>query len=217
MQDSAWIAATLAGDKGAFANIVIGHQRAVYNLAYRLLGDRDEAADAAQEAFLRAYAQLATYDAQRPFAAWLLAITAHHCLDLLRKRRPGRVECAAAELKADESPGPEEVALGRERQSEVRALLDLLPPGHRLVIVLRYWYDMPCEEIARVSGLSVSAVKTRLHRARALLASSFEGHTPTTRPAAARSHQAATPHDASGGEDDRALWRSAQIALAASR
>lgn len=217
MQESAWIAATLAGDTSAFANIVNAYQRAVYNLAYRMLGNAEEAADAAQEAFIRAYTQLGRYDDSRAFAGWLFSIAAHYCIDVLRKRRSGQLDLAMLDVKIDDAPGPEEEALVDERRSEVRALLDQLPTPYRIVVVLRYWYDMPCEEIAQVSGLTVSAVKTRLHRARALLVQAAEGGSKTSQPLAIQSQDPATSPDLRIGENRGALQRSAQAALRAPR
>lgn len=81
------IAAAQRGDKAAFAQIVAEFQTPVYNLAYRMLGNRNDAEDAAQETFLRAYAQLKTYDPGQSFGTWLLSVAAHYCIDRLRRRK----------------------------------------------------------------------------------------------------------------------------------
>ena len=78
----------VAGDERAFAELVTRYQTAVYNLAYRMLGDAGEAEDAAQEVFLRIYRRLATYDADHRFSTWVLSIASHYCIDLLRRKRP---------------------------------------------------------------------------------------------------------------------------------
>ena len=81
------IAQARSGDQAAFGELVRTHQNAVYNLSYRMLGERGEAEDAAQETFFRAYAHLDRYDLDRPFRTWLLSIASNHCIDRLRKRR----------------------------------------------------------------------------------------------------------------------------------
>src|SRR5512134_1033169 len=81
------VALVMTGDQDAFAELVEEYQRAVYNLAYRMLGEAREAEDAAQEAFLRAYQHIDRYDADRPFKTWLLSIASNYCIDRIRKRR----------------------------------------------------------------------------------------------------------------------------------
>jgi RNA polymerase sigma-70 factor (ECF subfamily) len=173
MEERVWVERAQHGDQTAFAHLVEVYQGPVYNLAYRMLGSAQDAEDAAQETFLRAYVQFDTYQPERRFASWLLAIAAHYCIDQLRRRR-------FTWLPLDDLPfldwiggreaEPEGAALQREERDQVRQLLDHLPPNYRLVIVLRYWYDLSCQEIADVAGLTESAVKTRLYRAREMMA-----------------------------------------------
>jgi len=82
-----WLAQALKGDSDAFAQLAETYQKSVYNLCYRMLGDPDEAEDAAQETFLRAYRNLKHYDRQRLLSTWLLSIAAHYCIDQIRRRR----------------------------------------------------------------------------------------------------------------------------------
>ena len=88
-EEQAWIQRAQAGDQEAFACLVEAYQIAVYNLAYRMLGNAVEAEDAAQETFIRVYTRLDTYDSERKFSSWLLAIASHYCIDRLRQRRLG--------------------------------------------------------------------------------------------------------------------------------
>ena len=171
-EEKVWIQRALIGDQEAFACLVGAYQTAVYSLAHRMLGNATEAEDAAQETFIRAYTRLKTYDSERKFSSWLLAIASHHCIDLLRKRRVGW-------LSLDELPPwrwlssgsrPEEVVMRSEERGEVRQLLDKLPPQYRAVVVLRYWHDLSYREIAEVTETTESAVKSTLHRARRMLA-----------------------------------------------
>ncbi len=170
-----WARAALHGDQEAFGNLVNTHQHAVYNLAYRLLGNAQEAEDAAQEAFLRAYANLDRYDADRPFKTWLLSIASNHCIDRLRKRRLTWLSIEDEALPPhpalySSEPGPEESYANSERSALIQALLDRIPPDYRAVVVLRYWFDMSYEEIATTLHTSESAIKSRLFRARQTLA-----------------------------------------------
>ena len=146
-----------------------------------MLGDAAEAEDAAQETFLRAYTRLASYDVHRPFKTWLFSIASHHCIDRLRKRRltwlslDEPLPADAAPALADQSPGPEEQTARGEQTALIQQHLARLSPEDRAVIVMRYWYDFSYEEIAEATHATVSAVKSRLHRARLSLADRMAG------------------------------------------
>jgi len=167
-----WVERILAGDQQAFTSLVEAYKVPVYNLAYRMLGNADEAEDAAQETFLRVYTRLKTYDPNRKLSSWILAITSHYCIDRLRRRRYIWLSLDDV-LPWKWFPGPqvdpEEEAEAQEQHDEIQTLLQELPPHYRLVIALRYWYDLSYEEIAEATGATVSAVKSRLHRARLML------------------------------------------------
>jgi RNA polymerase sigma-70 factor (ECF subfamily) len=192
-----WIRMARAGDQSAFGRLVMAYQTPVYNLAYRMLGNAAEAEEAAQETFLRAYTHLRSYDPQRRFRSWLLSIASHYCIDRLRRRRitwlPLEDEIAVASdsttrLSSSQSeptkvsltsgsPNPEAVVAEREREAYIQRLLAGLSPTDRAAITLRYWNDCSYEEIAETLNLTVSAVKSRLHRARRALAETMEGET----------------------------------------
>lgn len=158
----------LQGDEEAFASLVDRYQGPVYNLCYRMLGDSNEAEEAAQETFLRAYLGIKSYDRAKSFSTWLLSIAAHYCIDRLRRRKMTLVpfETLPYEEIADPLPGPESLLNFHEQQQQVRALLDVLNPTDRAIVVMYYWQDMSNNEIAQALNLTVSAVKSRLHRAR---------------------------------------------------
>ncbi|HEB65409.1 MAG TPA: sigma-70 family RNA polymerase sigma factor [Chloroflexi bacterium] len=165
------------GDDGAFTQLVEAYQVPVYRLCYRMLGGNvHDAEDAAQETFLRAYKALRRYDSKRSFATWLLSIAAHHCIDITRKRRMRLVslETFTGQILPDSNPLPEKVVFQNERQREVQALLSALSPTDRAAVVLYYWYDYSYQEIAEALSLTVSAVKSRLHRARKRLAEAWQ-------------------------------------------
>jgi len=176
-QESLWVAQARQGNQDAFAMLVAAYQVPVYNLAYRMLGSVADAEDATQETFLRVYTRFDTYDSSRKFASWILSIASHHCVDRLRRRRENTLsmeEIMAWRWVPDERPRPEERVVARESSHEMRRVLDVLPSQYRLVIVLRYWYDMSYEEIADVTESTTSAVKSRLHRARQVVAAMLQ-------------------------------------------
>jgi RNA polymerase sigma-70 factor (ECF subfamily) len=161
-----------AGNEVAFTHLVETFQTPVYNLCYRMLGNAQEAEDAAQESFLRAYKKLGSFDIKRSFATWLLSIAAHYCIDLIRRRRFNLV--SIEELSKphipDHSLGIETQVQNREREEKVRALLDYLNPIDKAAIVLYYWYDLSYREICDTLSISESALKSRLFRARKTMA-----------------------------------------------
>lgn len=177
-----WLRRARDGDANAFATIVQAYQKPVYNLCYRTLGDRNEAEDATQETFLRAYTNLHRYDLDRRFLTWILSIASNHCIDRLRRRRQGWVSLDESEGDGgDEQPlserlasdrlgktidSPHQQAERRETSEQIQRLLNRLTPDYRTPLVLLYWYDLSYEEIAATLNLSVPAVKSRLHRAR---------------------------------------------------
>jgi RNA polymerase sigma-70 factor (ECF subfamily) len=170
-EELGWIDQALGGDRSAFTQLMHRYAGAVYNLAYRMLGSAEDAEDASQEIFLRAYTRLASFDRNRRFSTWLLTIGSNYCIDRLRRRRFSwlTLDDATFELPSAE-PGPERSALSGERRAIVRRALQALPDNYRAITVLRYWNDLSYAEIAQVTGLTESTIKTRLHRARHMLA-----------------------------------------------
>jgi RNA polymerase sigma-70 factor (ECF subfamily) len=164
------------GNQEAFTRLVEIYQRPVYNLCYRMLGDANEAEDASQETFLRVYKNIKRYDHKRPFSTWLLSIAAHHCIDQIRKRHLVVVSMDAIPYldPPDTSPGPETSFRLLEDQKKVEVLLKSLNPQDRAAVVMYYWYDFSYEEIAHGLSITVSAVKSRLHRARLILAQTWQ-------------------------------------------
>jgi len=151
----------------AFDDWVHRFQTDVFNVAYRMLGDAQDAEDAVQETFLKAYRSFQPYDAQRPPGPWLKKIAANVCLDRLSRRQP---------LPLDEEypfsssePGPEWQSLARERNRRVRDALLSLPPRYRMVIELRHFQELSYAEMAEELGRPLSDIKFDLFRARQVL------------------------------------------------
>jgi len=172
-QEALWIRRAQHGDDKAFENLVETYQRPVFSLCYRMLGNSSDAEDAAQESFIRAYRNLKRYDPNRSFATWLLSIASHYCIDCMRKRRLPTVSTDALpeEIIPDHNtPNPERELRNQEKESLVQDLMKDLKPVDRAAVVLRYWHEYSEAEIAEALGLTVSAVKSRLYRARKTLA-----------------------------------------------
>lgn len=168
-EETIWIEQARDGDQRAFGKLVRAYQKPVFNLTYRMLGNAQEAEDAAQEAFLRAYSNLHQYQSQHKFSTWLFAIANHHCIDRLRKRRVTLVSIddnPVLENLTEETPLPEQQALMREQSVEMQTLLQELAPEYRMPLILRYWEEYSYEEIATTMEITVAAVKSRLFRAR---------------------------------------------------
>jgi len=159
-----------AGDHDAFAEIVNGHQQAVFNVAYRLLGNVADAEDSAQEAFIRAYQFLGTFDLERPIAPWLKRIAANVCLNRLEGQRAFSVLDDELAPLPDPNAGPEALSVARHRDERIRFELSRLPPRYRAVIELRHFQDLSYEEIASELKRPLSDIKSDLFRARKLLA-----------------------------------------------
>jgi RNA polymerase sigma-70 factor (ECF subfamily) len=176
-QEGIWVNEARAGNKQSFGRLVEAYQRPVYNLTYRLLGNPQEAEEAAQETFLRAYARLRQYDGGHKFSTWIFSIANHHCIDRLRKRRAQYVSIddnPVLQNLEGETPRPEEHVLKQEQTLELQTLLDRLEPEYRTPLVLRYWEDNSYEQIAETMGLTVPAVKSRLFRARKQMADLYQ-------------------------------------------
>lgn len=162
------------GEAEAFGELVRRYQVSVFNVCYRLLGERREAEDLAQEAFLRAYQRLETFDADRAFGPWIRRVAANACLNRLEGPAP-------ADLPLDEERDqavdhrPEIAHEQAEQAGTIRAAIHSLPPHYRVVIELRHFQEMSYDEIAAALDIPLSDVKSRLFRARRILAEKL-GH-----------------------------------------
>ena len=183
-----WVLQAQQGNDEAFTKLVEEHQTHVYNLCYRMLGEPESAEDAAQESFLRAYQNLHRYDQSRPFPTWLLSIAAHYCIDRLRRRKLSvfsideeNEDGSTYEIADPASLDPEAESVKREDRDRLHILLKGLDETDRAAVIMRYWYDFSEIEIATSLKLTVSAVKSRLHRSRRALAGMWQEQTPRTR------------------------------------
>ncbi len=166
-----WKADVLAarrGDHSAFASLVRRVQRPVYGLCLRLLRTDSEAAEVAQESFLRAFQHLHKYDEQKPFDLWVMAIARNLCLDLLRRRSRMKAE-DVEEMKdvlASSDKSQEEGAIDRQERLSLEGALSTLPAEDREVLALYYVQKRTTKEIAQVVGVAPGTIMARLFRAR---------------------------------------------------
>lgn len=164
------------GDVDAFEALIVQYERKVYNLAYRLTGNPEDASDLAQEAFVRVYQSLGDFRGDSSFATWLYRIVANACRDELRRRQRQRtvslevtVENEDGEMVrqyADEGEGPDQALERVELQRLVRETLATLDEDHRQILILRDFQDLSYQDIAELLNLSLGTVKSRINRAR---------------------------------------------------
>ena len=168
--DSAAVERCLAGDSNAYEAIVTRYQKGLFNVAFRMLGNYEDARDATQTAFIKAYEHLDTFDRDQRFFSWLYRILKNECLNALRARRPS--EPVSLGLPAGNGADPVEV---RERQQAVQAALMGLSVEYREVVVLRHFTDLSYDEIAATLGIPAKTVKSRLYTARQQLGERLVG------------------------------------------
>lgn len=180
-----------SGEEARFNELMSQTYRKVYNLAYRLSGNRNDAEDLTQEAFYRAYRSFAEFEGDRPFENWIFRIVTRLFLDLIRSRRrriqavsfdaPLRSEYADDSVHldiADATPGPEQRLMETEMSEVVEAALARLKPEQRVLVMLADVQGMPYQEIADAVGVPVGTVRSRLHRAHKQLRAFLEAARP---------------------------------------
>ena len=174
-EENAVIGQVLAGDTDQFAKLVAAHEKGVYNLALRMLGNEQDALDASQEAFFRAWRALDSFRGDSRLSVWLYRVTSNVCLDMLRRAGRLREEPLADEEGyelplPDESADPQRLLEQKERTRALEEALAQLEPAFRQALTLREINGLTYEEIAQVTGLESGTVKSRIFRARRKLA-----------------------------------------------
>ena len=178
MEEREIIERVVAGDNDAFGLLVDKYQTKVYNLALRMCGNEDDAYDLAQDAFVRAWRSLGSFQFESAFSTWLFRLTSNICLDFLRaKKRRAAVSLTMSGDDEEETQldvpdpamGPEEAAIASEDRRLLMAALNALPADQRQIITLRAINDLSYAEIARILDLQEGTVKSRLSRARTAL------------------------------------------------
>lgn len=184
------IQAVLSGDTGRFETLVHANERTVYTLCLRMLGDEQDALDASQETFVRAWRGLSRFRGDSRFSTWLYRLASRICIDMLR-RRPKQPELSLTAEDDEEfslpdlRPSPQRAAEQTELRQLVADALTLLPPDFREAVILRDVNGLSYEEIGKITGLEPGTVKSRIHRARRRLADilmhnrNFSGYAPS--------------------------------------
>jgi len=168
--DQDLVARCRAGDREAFAELVRKYQNRILTLATRMLDNRSEAEDVAQDIFIKVFQSLHDFRGASRFSTWLYRVTVNHCLNYIRRRTRQQQTLVGAESAEwmQESPAsnPHKRLEQKERWVLVQAKLQVLSPEHRTIILLRDFEGLSYEEIADVLQLETGTVKSRLHRAR---------------------------------------------------
>ncbi len=186
-KDSELVDDFLRGSEQAFNRLVNKYQNKVHNLCFRIMGDRHEAQDMAQEVFMTMHKSLRYFRGDSLLSTWVYRITVNHCknrIKFLGRRRYYRSVSIDQPLELDEgeayfepedsSPTPEDIMESRQLQELVQKAISTLDPDHRLAVVLRDIEHLSYEEIAEALNIKVGTVKSRIHRARAELKDKLE-------------------------------------------
>jgi RNA polymerase sigma-70 factor, ECF subfamily len=190
ISDALAVERTLAGDRDAYRVLVERHSRQIFQLAYRMMGNRSDAEEVVQEAFLRGYQKLKQFAGNANFGTWVYRIAANHAIDLLRQRKvddsrratsPRATEDGAEvdllSKVSDPAPSPERLAGSVQLATKMSEALNTLTPAERTAIVMRHWDGCAIEEIAEVLKSNANATKNTVFRAVAKLRKALEPFT----------------------------------------
>lgn len=183
-EDIQLIAKARSGNEGAFRTLLEKYQRPVFSICFRMVRNRDEASDLAQDAFIKVFSMLERYNPSYAFSSWLFKITSNLCIDHLRKRR---IETFAMDEPLNGEKGeirrqyeapdldPEQEMIKKEKMTRLGEAIDQLPPHYRIMLILRHQENLSYEEIADSLEIPLGTVKARIHRAREMLKASLKG------------------------------------------
>ena len=187
ISDAVAVDRTLAGDREAYRVLVDRHSRNIYRLAFRMMGNRQDAEEVVQESFLRGYQKLKQFAGNSNFGTWVYRIAANYAIDLLRQRKADDSRRAVSssaiqdgpELDllcrlTDPGPSPERIAGSVQLAARMNAALSTLTPAERTAIVMRHWDGCAIQEIAGVLNSSSNATKNTVFRAVAKLRKALE-------------------------------------------
>jgi RNA polymerase sigma-70 factor (ECF subfamily) len=178
------IARAKSGDEIAYRTLLEKYERAVFSICLRMVRNRDEATDLAQDAFIKVFSMLERYNPSYAFSSWLFKITSNLCIDYLRKRR---IETFAMDepISGDKGdiqrqyeapdPDPETEYIRKEKMERLSEAIENLPPHYRIMLILRHQENLSYEEIAESLEIPLGTVKARIHRAREMLKASLKG------------------------------------------
>jgi RNA polymerase sigma-70 factor (ECF subfamily) len=163
--DATLVAAVVAGHRAAFDVIVERYRRSVYQVCFRFVGNHEDASDLAQDAFLRAYRALPRFKGDAALGTWLYRIAVNVCLNRLALKTPPHEALDGDRFEETRGDRPDDPAIRAEHAALVKAAIARLPKKQRATVILRVYHELPHEEIARVLGSSVGAVKANFFHA----------------------------------------------------
>lgn len=164
--DIYYIEKVLRGETRYFSYLVEKYKDIVFSIALKVLKNRENAEEAAQESFIKAYRSIGSYQGKAKFSTWLYRITYNHCISETRKKKVYHSSSDEIEIKDSDTVPPLEDIPEEKRAVYVKTAMDKLPQEDYMLILLYYFEDHSMEEISRVTGLSESNTKVKLHRAR---------------------------------------------------
>ena len=169
------LVAARQGNLDAFERLVTLHERRIYGLALRIAGNREDAKDAMQEAFLRLHRRLGQIDSDAAIGPWLCAVVVNACRDIGRTRRRARLVAieGGADSRPDPAAGPEQMAAAHERERHLQEALRRLPETERAALLLREMEGLSTRDVAGVLGSSETTVRSQISRARLRLRTLF--------------------------------------------
>ena len=164
--------ASLQGDTGAWGEIISRYKDAVFGLCLGFMRNRADAEDISHDAFIRAYINLRRYDLERRFSTWLFTVAANLCRNQLRYRRNHPSTEQPLQIRGGTDPA--RLVSAEDRQARIRETLNKLPYSYRAPLVLRFYNELPYQEISDILSIPEGTVKTRIHRGKAMLKDLFE-------------------------------------------
>lgn len=177
-EDSSLIQQALSGDQNAFARLRQKYHDAIFNLIYRMIREKDEVEDLTQEAFIKAFASLATFNDDYAFSTWLYKIATNNCIDYIRRKKlqtfsiDKPIESKESDFSfelPDTTYEPDQEMIASQRKKFLEDAINALPPKYRKVIVMRHQEELEYQEIAQILKLPLGTVKAHIFRAREML------------------------------------------------
>ena len=181
---STLIKKAIDGDENAYKDLLDNFRGALFNLLYKMVRNREETEDLVQEAFIKAFKALPTFNAEYAFSTWLYKIAINNCIDHMRKKRLKTysinkpVQSKGGEVTRefpDHSMSPDKQILGEERANLIGTAIDELPENYKVAIILRHTEEKSYEEIAEILNIPLGTVKARIFRAREMLKKKLKG------------------------------------------
>ena len=168
-EDAEIIQACVAGEKDAFAELVVRYKNLIYSVVLRMVSDGEEANDLAHEIFIKIYKNLEKYSDEFKFSTWTIKIATNHVIDYRRKKKQETVSIEAAADIVAEDGSPQEIFLAKEQNLMLKEVLENLPDMYRIPIVLYHQQGLSYQEISEITQEPLSKVKNRIFRGRKML------------------------------------------------